>query len=257
MNVQFALQGADELYVLEVNPRASQTVPFISKATGIQVAEIAALCMTGEPLAKVLPPGARWRTTHVSVKEVVLPFARFPGVDTILGPEMRSTGEVMGIDRSFPLAFAKAQAAAGNALPLSGTAFLSVRDEDKPRLVPLARRLAAFGFQIMATSGTAAALETAGITTVRVHKVAEGRPHIVDKIADGEVDLVFNTTIGRQALLDSYSIRRETLMHGVPYCVTIEAARAAVDAIEALRRQPIEVRTLQEFHAGTSSSLPL
>ncbi len=251
MNVQFALQrgsGDELLYVLEVNPRASRTVPFVSKATGIPVAEIATLCMVGQKLADLLPPRASWHTRHVSVKEAVFPFARFPGVDTILGPEMRSTGEVMGIDRDFPLAFAKAQAAAGNALPLSGTAFLSVKDTDKARAVALARRLVALGFKIIATAGTHAAFNKAHVPSELVRKVAEGRPHIVDKIADGGVDLVFNTTIGRQSVLDSFSIRRETLMHGIPYCVTMEAARAAVEAIEALQARPFEVRTLQEFH---------
>ena len=252
MNVQFALQqgsGDELLYVLEVNPRASRTVPFISKATGIPVAEIATLCMTGQKLADLLPPRAGWHTRHVSVKEAVFPFARFPGVDTILGPEMRSTGEVMGIDRDFPLAFAKAQSAAGNALPLSGTAFLSVKDTDKARAVALGRRLVALGFKIVATrSGNACGPRQGRVPSELVRKVAEGRPHIVDKIADGGVDLVFNTTIGRQSVLDSFSIRRETLMHGIPYCVTMEAARAAVEAIEALQARPFEVRTLQEFH---------
>jgi len=248
MNVQFALQKGT-VYVLEVNPRASRTVPFVSKATGVPVAEIAALLMIGEKLAQVLPPERRgWRTGHVSVKAPVFPFARFPGVDTILGPEMRSTGEVMGIDRDFPRAFAKAQRAAGNGLPAKGTVFLSVRDADKPRFIALGRRLHALGFSLLATAGTAAALEAAGIPAARVRKVAEGRPHVVDKIVDGEIDLVFNTTIGRQSILDSYSIRRETLMHGIPYCVTLEAALAAVDAIEALRRAPVEVRPLQEYH---------
>ncbi len=253
MNVQFAIparggQSGEDIYILEVNPRASRTVPFVSKATGVPVAEIATLCMLGKPLAALLPPGAQWRSRHVSVKAPVFPFARFPGVDTVLGPEMRSTGEVMGIDRDFPLAFAKAQSAAGNALPLSGTAFFSVKDEDKPRAIALARRLAALGFQIVATAGTHAALAKAGVAAEAVLKVAEGRPHIVDRIADGKVALVINTTIGHQALLDSYSIRRETLMHGVPYCVTLEAARAAVEAIEALKAHPFEVKTLQEYH---------
>jgi carbamoyl-phosphate synthase large subunit len=176
-------------------------------------------------------------------------------VDTVLGPEMRSTGEVMGIDRSFPLAFAKAQDAAGNTLPRSGTAFLSVRDEDKPHVIELGRRLRKLGFDITATSGTAAALRQSGVECTTVRKVAEGRPHIVDKISDGEIALVFNTTIGRQSLLDSYSIRRETLMQGVPYCITMQAAHAAVEAIEALTKAPVEVRTLQEFHAEMAGDL--
>ncbi len=248
MNVQFALQG-DDLYVLEVNPRASRTVPFVSKATGVPLARIAALCMAGEPLKGLLPAGATWRTPHVSVKEAVFPFARFPNVDTVLGPEMRSTGEVMGIDRSFPLAFAKAQDAAGNSLPREGKAFLSVRDEDKPHVIEIGRRLRKLGFDITATSGTAATLREAGVECSTVRKVAEGRPHIVDHIRDGEIALVFNTTIGRQSLLDSYSIRRETLMQGVPYFITMQAAHAAVEAIEALTKGAVQVRTLQEFHA--------
>ncbi len=254
MNVQFALRQS-ELYVLEVNPRASRTVPFVSKATGVPVAELAALCLIGEPLAKVLPARHGWRTPHVSVKEAVLPFARFPGVDTILGPEMRSTGEVMGIDRDFPRAFAKAQLAAGNGLPSRGCAFLSVRDQDKPAAVELGRRLHRLGFSICATSGTAATLRSAGVPAEIVKKVAEGRPHVVDRIVDGGIDLVFNTTIGRQAILDSYEIRRETLMHGIPYCITLEAARAAVEAIEAGREGTMEVRTLQEYHADAASGL--
>ncbi len=247
MNVQYALHRG-ELHVLEVNPRASRTVPFVSKATGVPVAEIAALCLVGERLAKLLPGRRSWRTAHVSVKAPVFPFARFPGVDTILGPEMRSTGEVMGIDRDFPRAFAKAQLAAGNALPLRGQAFLSVKDGDKPAAVQLGRRLVSLGFTLCATGGTAAALERAGVPATSVRKVAEGRPHVVDKIVDGEVDIVFNTTVGRQSILDSYSIRRETLMHGIPYCVTMEAALAAVDAIEALQKAAMDVRSLQEFH---------
>jgi carbamoyl-phosphate synthase large subunit len=247
MNVQFALQG-QKLYVLEVNPRASRTVPFVSKATGVPVAELATLVLTGRKLAELLPAERRgWRTRHVSVKEVVLPFIRFPGVDTILGPEMRSTGEVMGIDLDFPRAFAKAQEAAGNALPKRGTAFLSVRDGEKPAMVELGQRLVAVGFSLCATAGTAAALEAAGVPATVVRKVAEGRPHVVDKIVDGEIDLVFNTTVGRQSIQDSYSIRRETLMHGIPYCITLKAARAAVEAIEASQKGGVEVRPLQSF----------
>ncbi|MHB1845923.1 MAG: carbamoyl-phosphate synthase large subunit [Deltaproteobacteria bacterium] len=252
MNVQYALHRG-ELYVLEVNPRASRTVPFVSKATGVRVAEVAALCLVGQRLAQALPGRRSWRTPHVSVKAPVFPFSRFPGVDTILGPEMRSTGEVMGIDRDFPRACAKAQLAAGNALPLEGRAFLSVKDDDKPAAVQLGRRLVRLGFTLCATGGTAAALERAGVAAVRVQKVAEGRPHVVDKIVDGEVDIVFNTTVGRQSILDSYSIRRETLMHGIPYCVTLEAALAAVDAIEALQKGPMDVTALQDFHEAERS----
>jgi carbamoyl-phosphate synthase large subunit len=250
MNVQFALQK-DVVYVLEVNPRASRTVPFVSKATGVPVAEVAALCMIGRKLADVLPGGLKrsWRTGHISVKEAVFPFARFKGVDTLLGPEMRSTGESMGIDRDFGRAFAKAQIAAGNAIPLKGRAFLSVRDEDKPAIVELGRRLRAMGFELSATAGTAAALAGAGVAAETLRKVAEGRPHVIDRILDGAIDLVFNTTVGKQSILDSASIRRETLMHGVPYFTTLAAARAAVGAIDAMRQGPLEVRSLQEYHA--------
>jgi carbamoyl-phosphate synthase large subunit len=250
MNVQFALQK-NVLYVLEVNPRASRTVPFVSKATGVSVAEVAALCMVGKRLSEVLPGGVKrgWRTPYVSVKEAVFPFARFKGVDTLLGPEMKSTGESMGIDRDFGRAFAKSQIAAGNALPLKGRAFLSVRDEDKPEIVRLGARLRAMGFELSATSGTAAALAAAGVAAETLRKVAEGRPHVIDRILDGAIDLVFNTTIGKRSIVDSTSIRRETLMHGVPYFTTLAAARAAVGAIEAMRQGPLEVRSLQEYHS--------
>ncbi len=252
MNVQFAIQGKD-VYVLEVNPRASRTVPFVGKATGLPLAKAGALCMVGRSLAESGALGAT-RPRHISVKEAVFPFARFPGVDTMLGPEMRSTGEVMGIDADFSMAFFKAQAAAGSALPRSGSgkrAFVSVKDADKPEVVDIARRLAGLGFEVLATGGTNRYLAGRGIPTTAVRKVQEGRPSIVDRIKDGDVHFVVNTTAGKQEIADSYSIRRETLMKGLPYCTTLTAARAAVGAMEAARGGGSTVRSLQEHHLSS------
>jgi len=249
MNAQFAIQGKD-VYVLEVNPRASRTVPFVGKATGLPLARAGALCMVGKKLAEAGVPGPM-RPAHVSVKEAVFPFSRFPGVDTMLGPEMRSTGEVMGIASDFEQAFFKAQTAAFNTLPVAGEgkrAFLSVKDSDKPAAADVARRLVALGFEVLATSGTAAFLGQQGIPATPVRKVQEGRPSIVDRIKDGDVDLVFNTTAGKQEIADSYSIRRETLMKGLPYFTTLTGARTAVGAMEAARGGRSEVRSLQEYH---------
>ena len=244
MNVQFAIQGKT-IYVLEVNPRASRTVPFISKATGVALAKIAALCMVGKTLRELDAP-REIEMKHVAVKESVFPFARFPGVDVILGPEMKSTGEVMGIADDYYSAFAKGELAAGSALPSSGTVFISVKDEDKPAMVDLAKRLRALGFRIFATGGTYRYLLNKGIETEHVLKVTEGRPHVVDKIVDGKVDLVINTTFGKKEIADSFSIRRESLMHSVPYYTTVQAARMAVGAIEALARGKIPVMALQD-----------
>jgi carbamoyl-phosphate synthase large subunit len=245
MNVQFAVQG-DRIYVLEANPRASRTVPFVGKATGLPWAKIAALCTVGKSLAE---QGIKGTTVprHLSVKEAVFPFHRFSKADTILGPEMRSTGEVMGIDDSFPRAFAKAQIAAGNTLPLSGRVFISVRDEDKPGMVDLAARLVACGFEIISTRGTADFLRARGVPATLVFKVTEGRPHIVDKLIDREIDLVFNTTSNKAAIADSYTIRRQTLMHGIPYFTALTSCRAAVAAIESLKQGPLTVKCLQEY----------
>ena len=248
MNVQFAVQG-QRIYVLEGNPRASRTLPFVGKATGLPWAKVAALCTVGKSLGE---QGIRGTLVpkHLSVKEAVFPFHRFSKADTILGPEMRSTGEVMGIDDSFPRAFAKAQIAAGNSLPLQGRVFISVRDDDKPGVVDLAARLVACGFEILATRGTAEFLKVHGVAATQVLKVAEGRPHIVDKLIDREVDLVFNTTSGRKAIEDSYSIRRQTLMHGIPYFTALTSCRAAVAAIEALNEGPLTVKCLQEYFSS-------
>jgi carbamoyl-phosphate synthase large subunit len=224
-------------------------VPFVGKATGIPWAKIAALCTVGKSLAEQGIHGTR-HPKHLSVKEAVFPFHRFSKADTILGPEMRSTGEVMGIDDSFPRAFAKAQIAAGNALPLQGRVFISVRDEDKAGVVDLAARLASCGFEVVSTRGTADFLRSHGVPATLVYKVAEGRPHIVDKLIDREIDLVFNTTSGKKAIEDSYSIRRQTLMHGIPYFTALTSCRAAVAAIEALREGPLTVKSLQEYQAA-------
>jgi carbamoyl-phosphate synthase large subunit len=252
MNVQFAIQG-DDIYVLEVNPRASRTVPFVGKATGLPLAKAGSLCMVGKSLAEA-GALAKPRGGHISVKEAVFPFARFPGVDTMLGPEMRSTGEVMGIDADFYRAFFKAQAAAGNTLPSAAAgrrAFVSVKDADKPAFAGIAKRLVDLGFEVLATAGTCAYLGARGIESTLVPKVHEGRPSVVDRIKDGDVHLVFNTTAGKQEIADSYSIRRETLMKGLPYFTTLTGARAAVGAMEAARGGKPGVRSIQEYHQAS------
>jgi carbamoyl-phosphate synthase large subunit len=249
MNVQFAVRNGD-IYVLEVNPRASRTVPFVAKATGVPIAKIAARVMAGEKLSRLLPREQRNAMNglgHVAVKEAVFPFARFPGVDLILGPEMKSTGEVMGIDTDFGRAFAKSQLGAGTELPLSGSVFVSVRDQDKEALVEPCRQLAAWGFELVATRGTAKKLTEEGLPVVLVNKVQEGRPDIVDEMRSGKIQLVFNTTEGAQAIADSFSLRRTALTHNIPYYTTVAGARAAVQAIGALRRGCLEVAPLQSY----------
>ncbi|SES99397.1 carbamoyl-phosphate synthase large subunit [Stigmatella erecta] len=245
MNVQFAIQGKT-IYILEVNPRASRTVPFISKATGVPLAKLAALCMVGKTLAE-LGHTQEAEFKHVAVKESVFPFARFSGVDVILGPEMKSTGEVMGLADDYPSAFAKSQLAAGVKLPRAGRVFISVKDEDKPAVVDLARRLRTLGFELVATSGTHTYLAKKGIQAQQVQKVKEGRPNIVDKIVDGAIVLVINTTFGKQEIADSFSIRREALMHGIPYYTTVQQARMVVGALEALRRSDLSTKPLQDY----------
>jgi len=249
MNVQFALKDG-ELHVLEVNPRASRTVPFVAKAIGLPIAKIAARVMAGEPLRSFRLKRAAGK--HVAVKEAVFPFARFPHIDTLLGPEMKSTGEVMGLDRSFAIAFAKSQMAAGAALPTSGTVFVSVRDADKPRIVEPVRRLEKLGFRIVATGGTQRFLAENGVACTRINKVLEGRPHIVDAIKNGEVQLVVNTTDGVQALSDSRSLRRAALLHRVPYYTTLAGAVAASQGIEAYGAGVLEVRPLQSYFAAAA-----
>ncbi len=246
MNVQFAVKDG-AVYLIEVNPRASRTVPFVAKAIGSPIAKVAARVMAGEKLAD-LPVIDRTAIRHIAVKEAVFPFNRFPGVDPVLSPEMKSTGEVMGIDSDFPTAFGKAQLGAGNALPRSGTVFISVKDSDKPAILPAARKIGALGFHIVATGGTADYLETHGITVERVNKMAQGRPHIVDRITDGGVDLIFNTTEGWQSLIDSKAIRLGALRHKVASFTTAAGSIAAVDAIEALGQRPLEVRPLQSYY---------
>ena len=249
MNVQFAIQGEGDaavVYVLEVNPRASRTVPFVAKATGVAVAKIGARVMAGAKLSEFkLDDEAVAR--HVAVKEAVFPFNRFPNVDTILGPEMKSTGEVMGLDASFERAFAKSQLGAGVKLPLSGTAFLSVREADKHACVAVARRLIDSGFALVATRGTAARLKEGGIDAKVVNKVLEGRPHCVDAILSGQIQLVINTASGAQSVTDSFDIRRSALTHGVPHYTTIAGARAAAHAIAALKADRLEVAPLQSY----------
>ena len=253
MNVQYAVKDRD-VYVLEVNPRASRTVPFVAKATGVPVTKIAARVMAGASLAEFnLRPQ---RLKHVAVKEAVFPFARFPGVDLILGPEMKSTGEVMGLDADFGRAFAKSQLGSGTDLPLAGRVFVSVRDHDKATVVEPCRRLVEMGFALVATRGTAAYLKAAGLAVEEVNKVLEGRPHIVDQMLSGEVQLIFNTTEGAQAIADSFSLRRTALTIGIPYYTTIAGARAAVQAIAALRAGSLEVASLQSYFVGSFGAPP-
>ena len=254
MNVQYAIQR-DTVYVLEVNPRASRTVPYVSKATGVPLAKVAARLMTGARLADMQLPVVTHDGVaelavrdYYAVKSPVFPFNKFRGVDTILGPEMRSTGEVMGIARGFGHAFAKAQIAAGQRLPRKGTVFISVNDRDKRQIVPLAKELAALGFKVIATRGTAAALEAAGIHAEPVYKVNEGRPNIVDLVKTGKVDLIINTPLGRESFYDEKSIRRAAIRHNIPCITTLSAAYAAARGIRALIEQSIEVAALQELH---------
>ncbi len=249
MNVQFAIKG-DDVYVLEVNPRASRTVPFVAKATGIPVAKIGARVMAGARLAE-FRLHTRAVSAHVAVKEAVFPFSRFDGVDTILGPEMKSTGEVMGIDSSFDRAFAKSQLGAGTRLPMTGTVFLSLKDADKSAAIPLARRLVDMGFAILATRGTAARLADAAIPVSSINKVLEGRPHCVDAIRSGDIQLVINTASGPQSIADSFDIRRNALTHLVPVYTTFAGARAAILAIAALKAGTLEVAPLQAYFHGS------
>ncbi len=248
MNIQFAIKD-ETVFILEVNPRASRTVPFVAKATGTAIAKIAARVMAGEklksfPLAGPNPP-------HTAVKEAVFPFARFPGVDILLGPEMRSTGEVMGLDHDFNRAFAKSQLGAGTMLPVSGSVFISVKDRDKAALIVIARRLHDMGFTLLATEGTARVFAAADLPVKRINKVLEGQPHIVDAMVDGEVHLVINTTEGAQTIADSFSLRRTALVNNIPYYTTVAGARAAVAAIMVLRNGSLEVAPLQSYLTGS------
>jgi len=247
MNAQFAIKD-DQVYVLEVNPRASRTVPYLSKASGVPLAKMAARLMAGETL-----PGIGLtqdiEVTGVFVKAPVFPFVRFPGVDTILGPEMKSTGEVMGGASSFGTAFAKAQLGAGQRLPLSGAAFISVNNDDKPNVLGIARDLAALGFKLVATRGTAAYLRAHGLDVDVAYKINEGRPHVGDRIYNKEIALVINTPMGRESFFDDRTVRRAAMMNSVPCITTLTGGAATVSAIRALREEGLEVRSLQEYHA--------
>ncbi len=247
MNVQFAVKG-DEIFLIEVNPRASRTVPFVAKAIGIPVAGIASRIMAGAPLAGF--GLSERKLDHIAVKEAVFPFARFPGVDPILGPEMRSTGEVMGIDRDYATAFAKSQTVGSSRLPVSGTVFVSVKDADKDAIVPSVSALQNMGFNVIATGGTKRHLEAHGISCTKVNKVLEGRPHIVDAMKNGDVDLVFNTTEGAKALADSTSLRRTALLYHIPYYTTLQGALAATKAIQAVSTDRLNVAPLQSYVSG-------
>jgi carbamoyl-phosphate synthase large subunit len=248
MNVQFA-QKDGLIYVLEVNPRASRTVPFIAKAVGVPLVALAARVMAGESLAAV-GFEEEPRVPGVFVKAPVFPFRRLPGVDPVLGPEMKSTGEVMGAGASFGHAFAKAWLGAGHKLPLAGAAFLSVHDQDKPALLPVARRLAELGFELVATAGTAAYLRAAGLTVRLALKVHEGRPHIGDQLINGEIALIVNTPLGRESHEDDTVIRRTALRYDIPCITTLSGAMAAAEGIAALRREGLSVASLQELHAA-------
>jgi carbamoyl-phosphate synthase large subunit len=260
MNVQYAIQH-DTVYVLEVNPRASRTIPYVSKATGVPVAKVGARLMTGRKLAEMHLPVVNHNGIQelalrdfYAVKSPVFPFNKFRGVDIVLGPEMRSTGEVMGISSTFGLAFAKAQLAAGQRLPLSGTVFISVNDHDKPSVASVGKDLAAAGLKIIATRGTASALARAGIEIEEVYKVNEGRPNIVDLIKTGKVNLVINTPLGRESFYDEKSIRRAAVRYNVPCITTLSAARAAARGIRAMAGHAADVAALQDLHRRKSAA---
>jgi carbamoyl-phosphate synthase large subunit len=252
MNVQFAVKmnkqtSEYDMYIIEVNPRASRTVPFVAKATDVPVAKIASRVMAGEKLADFRRQLIGMSAEHTAVKAPVFPFNRFPGTDVILGPEMKSTGEVMGLDTDFAQAFAKSQIAAGNALPTEGKVFLSVKDSDKEALIPLAKDLADIGFKLCATGGTCSKLQEAGLEVERMNKVMEGHPHIVDAMINGDIDFLINTTKGAQALTDSMSIRRQAVMHKIPYFTLLTSAKAGIQAIRALKNRDMGVKPLQHY----------
>jgi len=252
MNIQYAIRN-DVVYVLEVNPRASRTVPFVSKATGISLANLATKVMAGKTLAE-LHLTEEVDIPHVAVKESVFPFARFPGVDAILGPEMKSTGEVMGIDTSFGKAFAKSQIAAGTNLPKAGKVFISVNNKDKRQVVFLAKQLEHMGFSLLATAGTGAALQHNDIAVQILPKLSEGRPNIVDFMKNRDVVLIINTASGKKPREDTVYIRATAVQHSIPLVTTISGAQAVVNAIEAIRREESSVKTIQEYHGDIASS---
>ena len=244
MNVQFAIKDG-KVYILEVNPRASRTVPFVAKVIGLPVAKIASRVMAGEKLVDFKLKTKKLH--HVAVKEAVFPFSRFPGVDTLLGPEMRSTGDVMGLDMNYDMAFAKSQLGAGMRIPLSGTVFVSVKESDRAKVLPSVKKLAELGFTIKASSGNHAYLESKGVASSKINKVLEGRPHIVDAMKNGEIDLVLNTTETRSSESDSKSIRQTAVMQKVPYYTTLPGILSAIKAIAARKANAIEVRPLQDY----------
>jgi carbamoyl-phosphate synthase large subunit len=252
INVQYAIKDG-VVYCLEVNPRGSRTVPFVSKATGVSLAKLAAGVMAGRTLAQ-LGLAEEVELPYVAVKEAVFPFNKLPNADTLLGPEMRSTGEVMGIAESFGWAFAKAQIGADGALPLEGAIMVTVNDSDKPTVTPIVRRFHEMGFRLIATEGTARYLQKRGIACERVHKVWEGRPNAVDLIISGRVQLLINTPLGKYSQRDDYELRRAALMHGVPYTTTMSAASAACDAVIALKSSQADVMSLQERYARRLTS---
>ncbi len=246
MNIQFAVKD-NEIYILEVNPRASRTIPYVSKSTGIPLAKMAAKVMVGKTLEE-LGLTSEKQLSHFTVKEAVFPFDRFTGVDTLLGPEMKSTGEVMGIDKDFGRAYAKSQASANNAMPLKGKVLFSVKDKDKPAIPPMASKLKSLGFSIIATKGTSFYLNQLGIKTETVNKLTEGRPHIVDLIKNKEIDFIINTVTGTKAQKDSFYLREASLQYNVTYTTTISGARAAINAIEVMLKKEININSLQEYH---------
>jgi carbamoyl-phosphate synthase large subunit len=246
MNVQYAVKGK-KVYVLEVNPRASRTIPFVSKAIGIPLAKLATAVMLGKKL-KELGFTQEITPKHVSIKESVFPFNRFPGVDIILGPEMKSTGEVMGIGKDFGQAYIKSQLAAGQNLPRKGNVFISVCDRDKNDIAPVARKLKDIGFNLYATSGTAAILKEAGVKVSLLPKISEGRPNILDLMKDGKIQLVINTPSGRIPRQDEIMIRSHVILHNVPYTTSITGAQATVSGIKTLMKNEMEVKSLQEYH---------
>jgi carbamoyl-phosphate synthase large subunit len=246
MNVQFAVKGSD-VYVLEVNPRASRTVPFVSKAIGVPLAKLAAKVMTGKTLRElgftkeILPE-------HFSVKEAVFPYLRYQGMDISLGPEMKSTGEVMGIDADLGLAFAKSQMAAPPPLPKGGNVFISVKDDDKEAVIPLARQFIEIGFGIIATSGTAATLQAAGVSVQKVFKLREGRPNVFDRVINGDINFIINTPSGKIPREDEVTIRNASLAKKIPIMTTVRAAQASLNGIRSLQKNPVRVKSLQEYH---------
>ena len=246
INIQFAVQN-EEVFIIEVNPRASRTIPFVSKAIGVPLAKIAARVMAGKSL-KEIGFTKEVKFSHIAVKESVFPFNKFTDVDVLLGPEMKSTGEVMGIDKTFGRAFAKSQLATGIKLPLSGTAFISVKDSDKPKTVNIAQGLQELGYRILATCGTAEHLNKNDVRVESINKVKEGSPHCVEGIESGEINLVINTVFGEQAIKDSFSLRRSSLNQNLPYCTTISGASALLGALKALKEEEFNITTIQEYN---------